>query len=125
GRAHPIPLALGNGPGYDETFSASTDRAKQRTDENLVAGDGRQRLSPQFGLALGNVPEGLGGTQTICCLLCHHGTTCSRRQPKPPSRIPIMTEHQGLPAPFPAIGNRAVLTTPTGTQSMEDQSRRR
>lgn len=36
-----------------------------------------------------------------------------------------MTEHLGLPTPMPAVGNRAVLTTPTGTQSMEDLGRRR
>lgn len=36
-----------------------------------------------------------------------------------------MTERQGLSTPLPAVGNRAVLTTPTGTQSMTELGRRR
>ena len=36
-----------------------------------------------------------------------------------------MTERQGLSTPLPAVGNRAVLTTPTGTQSMSELGRRR
>jgi len=36
-----------------------------------------------------------------------------------------MSEHQVLTSPLQAVGNRGVLTTPTGTQSMEDLRRRR
>lgn len=36
-----------------------------------------------------------------------------------------MSEHQVLTSPLRAIGNRGVLTTPTGTQSMDDLRRRR
>jgi len=36
-----------------------------------------------------------------------------------------MSEHHVLLTPMPALGNRTVLTTPTGTQSIEDLRRRR
>ncbi len=36
-----------------------------------------------------------------------------------------MSEHHVISTPMPALGNRTVLTTPTGTQSIEDLRRRR
>ena len=36
-----------------------------------------------------------------------------------------MSDHHVLSSPMPVLGNRAVLTTPTGTQSMQVLRRRR
>src|SRR5690606_14471007 len=59
----------------------------------------------------------------LCPFHCKNSASDGRLKLFP--RKCAMSEHQVLTSPLQAVGNRGVLTTPTGTQSMEDLRRRR